>query len=163
MMLSTTPEQLAELRGALERGDDVTSKLRGQLLGALYDLGLYMAIEEKKRQRGIPIAANSWLAGRLAAALHENYGVKLNDAARVARNKCSPEVTVDAIKLKCRQVRKGATPFPFEPLDRFFVDEALDALRSPIEETAPGETPVEARKVEALFLKKSGSKKTRNK
>lgn len=163
MMLSTTPEQLAVLRDALERGDDVTPKLRGQLLGALYDLGLYIAIEGKKHQRGNPIAWNSWLAGRLAAALHENYGVSLDDAARVARNKCSPEVTVGAIKLKCRQVRKGETPIPFKPLDRCYIDEALDALRSPIEETAPGEISVEARKVEGLFLKKYGSKKKRNK
>lgn len=155
MMLSTTPEQLAMLRDALERGDDVTPKLRGQLLSAIYDLGLYMAIEEKQSQRGIPIAANSWLAGRLAAALHETHGVSLKDAVRIAQNKHAPEVSVSAIELKCRQVRKGKTPIPFKPLDPIFVDEALNMLHRRIEETSVveiWETPVEARKVEALWV-----------
>lgn len=163
MILGTTPEQLAELRDALERGDDMTPKLRGQLLGALYDLGMCMAIEEKKHQRGNPVSYDSWLAGRLAAALHKNYGVNLKDAARIARNKCAPQVKVSAIELKCRQVRKGETPVQFGPLNQHFVDEALDALRRPIEKTEPGEIPLEAGKVQDLFLKKYGNEKKRNK
>jgi len=163
MTFVVSGDQIHALIDALEQGDEITPDIRRWLIHALYDLSLHNAIDAAKHKRGHPGAASSWLAGRAAAALHETYGVSLGDAAKLARNKFAPDVTIDAIKLKCRQVRKGDTPMRFQPLDPCLIDELLDGLRRPIEKTQPGEIPTEAIKVQQLFLEKYGSRKKRNK
>lgn len=127
MSFSTSNDQLAALITALERGEEISEDVRHKLVEALYDLSLYHAIEEKSRKRGTPIAADTWLAARIAQRLVEDYGVAPKEAVYAARPD-GDHKEHSRITRAYHRLKKGNAPIAFGPVHPDLVDQAADNI-----------------------------------
>lgn len=128
MTFVVSSEQLRALIDALEEGDEITPDMRRWLIAALYDLGLYNAIEEKKRQRGHPVAAETWLAARVAQRLMDDYGVPTSKEAVWAAAPHVDQKQHNAITRALQKLRKGKSPMYFGLVHPHLVDQAADNI-----------------------------------
>lgn len=127
-MFVVSNEQLRALIDALEQGDEITGTTRECLTDALYDLSLHNAIEEKRRKRGTPIAAETWLAARVAQRLMDDYGVPTTKEAVWAASPKADQKLHNAITRALQKLRKGDAPMHFRPVHQHLVDQAADNI-----------------------------------